>query len=194
MAYVRRRRTPLSGTTSTLLLSAGANAVVPGSGAFVGTGLSILDSLFGGTATNDKRVVRVNWTLQEANQGSTTAAALIVAAPDNVANDEAGYWRTALTKVNPMVLAQSTALYPFGLWPKGLPDFYTDVTGQTHQAIVREVQAAGGSPTSPTPAAQMLGPMTSSAPYNYVPVLIVGGLSLAAFFYAQSGNRRRRSA
>lgn len=193
MSYPRQRRA-LGNTASTLLLSTGANALIPGSGVFVGTGLSFLNSFFGGGA-DDARKKRAAWTLQEANQGSPTAAALIVAAPDNVANDEAPFWRAALAQVNPQILAYSTQLYPFGLWPKGQPDFYTDVGGATHQQILKEVSGAGGISSSPATVSSQgtaLPPMQTTAPFNWTPIWIAGGLGAIAVGFAVTRPRGRR--
>lgn len=176
----------LGSATSTLLISSGANAIVPGSGAVVAAGLGIFGKLFGGA--DDARKQRVAWTLAQANAGSPTAAALIVAAPENVADDEKGFWRTAFTQIDPTVLSLSTRLYPFGLWPKGQPDFYSDVNGQTHRAIVSEVNQVNQTP--PVPSSTTLPGMRSTAPFNWTPILIGGGLTLGAIAFA---GRRRRS-
>lgn len=192
MSYPRPRRA-IGSATSTALISVGANAVVPGSGVFVGTGLSLLNSLFGG-GQDDARKVRVAWTLQEANQNSPTAAAIIDAAPGNVADDEAGFWRTALTQVSPAILAHARQLYPSGYWPKNLPDFYTDVNGATHQQILREVSAGGGinAPAVSSSSGVGLPAMQTTAPFNWTPILIASGLGLAAVAFALTRPNGRR--
>lgn len=168
-------------------------------GAVVGTlAQTFLSNLFGGGANDRQRQARAAWTLSEANQGSPLAAAIIVAAPANVANDEAPFWRSAHDAVRPDMLSAATMQYPGGFWPKGQPDFFTDTNGATHRAIVAEVQSAGGTPTP------VLSPSTTSGPYLMTPTsapslrlnntLLIGvPLAAAALYFATRSPAPRRS-
>lgn len=164
---------------------------------------NFLSSLFGGSDVDKQRQARAAWTLSEANQGSPLAAAIIVAAPGNVANDEAPFWQAALSQVRQDMLNAANVKYPTGYWPKGLPDFYTDVNGTTHRAIVAEVQAAGGVSTPPvTPSSSPY--LVSATPYapTYATAggmsslftnknLLIGGALLAAVVLATRPAPRR---
>jgi hypothetical protein len=201
------RRRPLRaqsrlGDTSAIL-GTGVGTVIGGpAGGATGNVLgNLIGSLFGSSSTDTARKTRVAWTLQEANAGSTLAAALIYAAPANVAGDEAPYWRTALNSVRPDILAAAQTRYPQGYWPVGQPDFYTDVNGATHRQIVSEVSSAGGINTPVT--------STSSGGLIYSPgayptttgATRIGGMSLStiligaggAFLIYRAATSRRRS-
>jgi hypothetical protein len=172
-----------------------SNAIIPGSGAIVGPVAGLISNLFGGGSKGDsstvaqERETRVSWTYQQAVQGSPLAAALIMA---GAANDPtyASYWNSALQQLaqsNPDVLAAARATYPAGYWPVGQPDFYTDVTGETHTQVLTEVLQAGGTQLA---SSTSLSPMLTTAGYNYTPLLIAGGLGLAALLIF-NGRRRR---
>lgn len=166
-------------------------------GAVVGTlAQTFLSNLFGGGANDRQRQARAAWTLSEANQGSPLAAAIIREAPNNVANDEAGFWTAALSQVRQDILNAAQVKYPGDIWPKGQPDFFTDTNGATHRSIVAEVQAAGGSPTPMTPS-------NTSGPYYMTPtsapggrisnntLLIGAGLAAAGIYFATRPPARR---
>lgn len=161
----------LGGGVST---AAGAGPVT---GALAG---NFLSSLFGGSARDKQRQARTAWTLSEANQGSPLAAAVIVAAPANVANDEAPFWTAALSQVRQDILNAANAKYPNGYWPVNQPDFYTDQNGPTHRAIVAEVQQAGGIPTPVTSTSSSSGSLIATPSYYPTP-------ATAGYPYASAG-------
>ncbi len=126
----------VSGWTDFLAL-----APIPGASQ-IAAGVNLATSATGGTATDQQRQARVDWTVQQAQAGSTTAAAIIIAGPANTASHEAPMWRAALGQVPDVVLQSAYAQYPSGYWPVGQADFYTDTAGATHQRIVSEVRQA----------------------------------------------------
>lgn len=129
-------------SAGSLAIDLGATALGGAPGAVVSTvGSSLLGNLTG-AATDAARTAREQWTLQMAQQGSPLAAAIIVAAPNNVSGNEASGWRSVLTQVPASVMALANQQYPGGYWPVGQPDFYTDTNGATHRTIVAQVQAA----------------------------------------------------
>src|SRR5581483_981054 len=134
---------------------------------------SIVTRVFGGAGVDAARQERANWTLQMAINGSILAAEIIIAAPANVSNNEAGMWRDALSHVPANVLAAANdATGGLGWWPSGQPDFYTDTNGPTHRTILAQVQAAGASvPTLPPPTTLA----TTTAVGNVPPPQTSGG-------------------
>lgn len=186
MGYARRPAR-LGSITSTLV-TAGANAIVPGAG----TAISTLQRLFGGgSATDAQRLQRVNWTLGMARQRSTTAVAIILAGPSNTSGNEHQMWTTVLPEVPADLLASVRASMPNGWWPVGQADFFTDVNGATHTQIVNEARAAGGTGfvSTSSPTATALPGVTTTAGFNYVPWVLGGAAVLGVVVLSR---RRRR--
>lgn len=202
----RRRGAIAPGRRPYLIGDVGGTAAVVGSAVGTATGIpggtivgGIIGNLFGaGNATDQARQRRVAWTLQQANAGSPTAAALILAAPANVSEHEAPYWRTALNTVSSPVLTQAMQQYGnSGFWDQGGPDFYA--SGPIHQKILTEVSQAGGgfvAPTSPSPVsiASTVFPTTSHGGSLFTPqnLLLGGGIAAAIYFATRPRSRRRR--
>lgn len=194
MSYVRRAPARLGSAETTALLTAGANAIVPGSGTVIGIAAT-LSHLFGGNATDAARLKRVNWTGDMARQRSMTASRIIVAGPFNTSGNEHQMWTAMLPAIPADLLAAVRAENPNGWWPVGQADFFTDVNGATHTQIVNEARAAGGTgfstvSTTATPTSGSTLPgMTTTAPFNYTPWLI-GGAAVVGVL-ALSSRRRR---
>lgn len=159
-----------------------------------GTSAGFVTRIFGGAGVDRQRQDRVNWTLQQAINGSITAGEIIIAAPQNVSGNEADMWTRALSQVPSNVLATANNLTQGqGWWPAGQPDFYTDVNGSTHQQIVAEVRASGNpttqiapqtTPTSVTQQGQQAQPLPAVRTIAAAPAsssslwYIVGGVVL----------------
>jgi hypothetical protein len=163
---------------------------IPGS-SLIATGVNMATSGGAGGATTDAaRQQRVTWTLQQAQQGSPLAAALIVAAPANVGTSEAAMWRAALAQVPDVVLSSADAQYPGGFWPTGQPDFYTDTSGQTHRTIVSQVAGAGRVGLAVgTAVAGGINTVTRNPSTALFGILAFGGL---VYLASSSGRRRSR--
>lgn len=142
-------------------------------------GSSLVGAITGNTATDRARATREAWTLQMAQQGSPTAAAIIIAAPSNVSGNESGGWRGELSQIPAAVLAAAQSIYgPSGWWPKGQPDFYTDLAGPTHTKIVAEVASAALS-SGPSTAPPLTLPSSSTSTTGLITGTGVGPISSA---------------
>lgn len=183
--------------------------------AVVKTGSRLVSSIFGGGSEDARRQARANYMADAASRGSVLAARIVLAAPDNVGSNEARQWIGVRSRIPEDVLSRARAQGPF--WPTGAPFEMPDQVA----AIERELSAigqpsspivggaapftpptgptlfpdAGGTfPTAPSwPAgAQSLPPMTTTAPYNYTPLLIGAGVGVALLALMNGGNGRRR--
>lgn len=192
MAYVTGRDR-LGSPMTTALVSAGANAVVPGSGAIAGAAASLFGGLFGGGSQRDKdRIARVSYFYNLAVAGNVGAAQVMLGAIPDVAGDEQGYWQTALQKLsslNPPVY--NAALAAGGVRFSGQGDSATNYPHMQAYALNWDANNAPiGAPTGAAGnavarVAQSLPPMRTTAGYNWWPVAIgataVAGAALVLF-------------
>ncbi len=194
MAYVRRRA--LGSTTSTLLLSAGANVLVPGSGPIVAVGASLLGNLFGGAGRDAQRQARVDWFNAAAHQNppSVIAARVLLGGITNTAGNESPMWQRAVQSLQgSSVLAQAEALGPY--WDSSDDDSSSKMRARVETELMQLQQAGGsdnstGMPSSST-RAQMLPAMQTTAPFNWTPFVIAGGLGAAALLFSSRRRGRR---
>lgn len=173
-----------------LLAPAVALAPIPGA-SLVAAGIATYTGSQG-SSTDAQRKLRVDWTLQQAQAGSQTAAAIIVAAPANVGSYEAPMWRAALSQVPEVVMVKADAQYPGGYWPTGAPDFYTDISGTTHRRIQAEVSDASRVGIAiGSGVAQGINTAVASVSRNPAS-LVLGVVAVGALGYALLGGRRSR--
>lgn len=184
------RRGQVLGDATSLLIGAGANLLVPGSGPIVAASSGILSNLFGGNGRDAQRQARADWFTQAAKQGSVTAARILLGGLTNTAGNESPMYQKAIASLaNSPVLQQAESLGPY--WDT------TDDNASTKMRarVESELQAAAGSSIATTTVipthTTMLPGMTSTASFNYLPYVLVGGGLLAVL--ALSGGRKRRS-
>lgn len=206
MTYVLagRRRAPLGDISTAALIGAGANVLVPGSGALVGTISALASSLTGNGTVDKQRADRANWFGTAAVNGSPLAARLVLDAQSQVsANEWQHQWQPWVSQI-PQSVRDAAAVLPMA-WPVGGGDF--NMTAQK-QAVLNELNAlhaaapSSSSSSSTTPPASGYVPsrttttlpaMTTTAPFNWTPVLFgVGILAAAAIVPAITGGRSRR--
>lgn len=187
-------RYPLGSITTTALVSAGANAIVPGSGPVVAVGFSVLNNLFGGAGRDAQRQARVDWFTQGAKQGSVWAARVILAAPSNVGSNEARQWQNAVSQVLSTArgnAAWSTANQLGGYWDSTDDSMSSKMRAKVENELIAAAQntasnvgTAGGS--------RVVSPaLMNQAGFDWTPVLLLGGVGLAAAAF-RGGRRRSR--
>lgn len=196
------------GGAGTFLVSAGANAIVPGSGAFVGTALSLFGGMFG-TNTEDKtRMARVQYFYDLAAGGNVAAAQLMAGAIPDVSGNEQPYWQHALTQLqtaNPAVYNAAAMGGPIRTTGMGdSPENYPHMRAIALNWAANNAPVGVANPSSPasyTPggtvvtrtAAQSLPGMTTTAGYNWMPVVAgVSAVALVAVFAFGPHRSRRR--
>ncbi len=194
----------LNGAATTTAISVGANLLVPGSGPIVAVGSSVLENLFGGAGEDAARQARVDWFTQAARQGSVIAARMIIAGPANVGGNEKPMWQKAIQAIaGTPALAEASQLGP--AWDSSDDRW----SSRTRAAVESELEQKGQSGTvassgsssayqAPTTVGVTPGivhaiqGMTTTAPYNYTPLLLLGGGLLVAAFVVPTLSRRRR--
>lgn len=195
MAYARQQHARLGSTSSAVALTlatAGANALVPGSGTAVAVGAGLLTNLFGGAGRDAQRQARCDWFAAAAKQGSILAGRILLGGISNTAGNESPMYQKAVQQLaSSAAMAQAELLGPY--W-----DSSDDSASTKMRALVEQDLANSGirtmTPTTPRTTATggagvMLPAMTTTAPFNYTPWLIGGGVGL---FLLTSGGRRGR--
>lgn len=208
MTYVLAgRRRPLGDISTSALLGAGANAIVPGSGAIVGTVAGLASTLLGNGSVDKQRADRANWFGNAAVQGSPLAARLVLDAQSQVsANEWQHQWQLWVTQI-PQAVRDAAAALPMA-WPVGGGDF--NMTAQKNAVLAQlnalhtaapasssssslTMPSSGYLPPSMSPRPTMLPGMVTTAPFNWTPLLLGSGILAAALLLAQlTGGRGRR--
>jgi hypothetical protein len=147
-----------------------------------------IEGLFkGGSAVDAARAARVQYFLNQANQGNVAAAQIIIGAIPNVAGNEDPMWESAIDQLRSSaagsnVLAAAQALGPY--WPVGSSD-----TAQSYP-IMRSFTANWAAHNAPlTAIANTLtgGAVNTlfggSAPSGASSLLVFGAVGLAAYLY-----------
>lgn len=175
-----------------------AVGLVPG-GNVANVALSLFSGIFGTSQDDKDRMARVQYFYNLAAGGNVAAAQEMAGAIFDVADDEKGYWQKALQQLataNPAVSQAAAAGGP--IRTTGLGD--TAKNYPHMQAIALNWAAANppvGNVTTLSPGGQvvsrastLLPGMTSTAPYNWTPVLVGVG-SAAVLASVLFGGRRR---
>ncbi|MEP6494498.1 MAG: hypothetical protein ABJF01_17570 [bacterium] len=185
MSYYRRARLGLS-TTENVLLSFGANAIVPGSGPVVAASAGLLAKLFGGSGEDARRQARVDWFALMASQGSVRAARFLIGGLTNTSGNERPMFQAAIAKLQGTAVMQQAELQ--GPWWDTSDNASSD---KSRAAVTADLAAAGHAVSTTTSAAGglMLPGMQSTAAFNYVPWLIGGAAVVGVFLF--TGRSRR---
>lgn len=191
MGYVRPAALGFFGIDDILV----ASTAIKGFSAIASNASNIFNP---GKSRDEQRLARANYFRDSAIAGSVTAARYVLGGEQNTGGNEIPYYQQAWS----MIAAQrpdvaNEAESQGAKWAAGIPD-----PGGT-QSMVNDVKAdlaalgqaaptnAPTAPTAPTTQrAALLPPMQSTAPYNWTPWFIAGGLGLAAVALLPRGGRR----
>lgn len=169
-----------------------AASAVKGVGSLVSNASGMFDS---GKSTDQKRLARANFFRDSALAGSVTAGRYLLGGLANVAGNEKPYYTAAWAQLvgDPTGLGEQVsqeATAQGALWNTSdvagdpsksamIADVQTDLKaiGKQVAAPTTTVTTTG---TSTTTSAVPLQAMHSTAPFNWTPIVIGGGLGLAA--------------
>lgn len=188
----RRRSLGLSLTTAGIA-AAGANFIVPGSGPIVAVGASVLSNLFGNNR-DAQRQANVDWFAQGVRQGSPYAGRIMIGGTQNTGSNETRQWQKAIDSLlsdpsQPLGAATMRAAQAQGAaWndPNDKHKVESEILALNSSSSSSYV------PSTSTPRPTSLPTMTTTAPFNWTPVLLgVGILAGAAILPQLTGGRRR---
>lgn len=205
MTYVGGDRLGLSAGTS-VLIGAGSNFIIPGSGPVVAAASGVLSNLFGGN--RDKvREAREQWFEQGTAQGSVISGRIMIGGTQNTASNENKYYREGIDRLmsNPQTRPTMEAAQRAGAYWDASDNDRSDKM----RALVENELIDNGrvSPTIPTSTgtvsvsgggsrAQVLDPVVISEKRNWWPwilggVGVVSAVGITAVARPSRRNRRR---
>lgn len=165
----------------------GGAVATGGTGAGVIAGVTQLVTAFsGGAAVDQQRQARVNYFLQQAQQGNVAAARLILGAPQNVSGNERTMWVSAANILQGndqwrQTLQEAQQEGPY--WLVGSGDT------ATNYPAMRAFTAAWAAQNQPIQTAITQGGAAAAAVIQKTPTLMWVGLAAAAYFLLASRKR-----
>lgn len=165
----------------------GGTAATGGTGAAViAAGTTLISAFTGGAQVDQQRQARVNYFLQQAEQGNVAAAQLILGAPDNVSGNERTMWVSAaqILQSNPTWRVTLQAAQAEGpVWLVGSGDT------ATNYPAMKAFTAQWASQNQPVATAARAAGQAAQAVVAKTPTLVWVGAAAALYFVLASRRR-----